>query len=514
MSPNPLSLRLARVPAVAFVALVLGAASLLGVIGAARPEIAVAFLLLAVVITVAIAWPEAATLLFAWLIYTNALAVVVTWDGAPRMVGLLAPLLLTLPIAAGLLRGEGLRVNATMGWILALLVVQAASTVLAVDAGVSVSKLAGFVLEGVVIYLLVYNAVRTEATLQRVLWVILLAAAALSLLTAFQHLTNAPLRPFHGFGQVDSAFLQGRTDTPRYSGPLGDPNYYAQILLSAVPLGIVLSMRAASALPRLIAAAAAALCCVGIALTFSRGAAVGLGLVLVVMVALRMVRPRHVLAVAAAVVVVILIVPGYTDRVGSLSGVKGATAETGTQDADQSAQSRSTEMLAAALAFADHPVLGVGPGGFPIVYQTYAQQIGTAIHQTTEQGAQRGEEARREAHNMFLSVAAELGLLGLIAFCGVLWVTFRSLLRARPPGRKGATDLTTAMLLSLVAYIGTGLFLTLAFERYFWLLLALAGVAAACAPTRREARRPAPAAAPPPDPARQLTAPPRRALTR
>jgi putative inorganic carbon (hco3(-)) transporter len=513
MSPNPVSLRLARVPAAAFIALVLGAAALLGVVGAARPEVAVALLVLAVVVTVALAWPEAATLLFVWLIYTNALAIAVTWEGAPRTVGLLAPLLLTVPIAAGVLRGQSLRLNATMGWIVALLVAQAASTVFAVDAGVSAGELAGFVLEGVVIYFLVYNAVRTEATLQRVLWVILLAAAALSLLTAFQHFTNAPFRPFHGFGQVDSAFLQGKTDTPRYSGPLGDPNYYAQILLSAVPLGIVLCMRATSALPRLLAAGAAGMCCVGIALTFSRGAAVGLGLVLVVMIAMRMVRPRHVLAVAAAMVVVVLLVPGYADRVGSLSGVKGATAETGTEDADQSAQSRTTEMLAAALAFADRPVLGVGPGGFPIVYQTYAQQIGTAIHATTEEGDQRGEEAQREAHNMFLSVAAELGLLGLIAFCGVLWSALRSLLRARPPGRKGATDLTTALLLSLVAYIGTGLFLTLAFERYFWLLLALAGVAAACAPSREAApaRRPEP---PPLDPTRQLTAPPRRALTR
>ena len=144
------------------------------------------------------------------------------------------------------------------------------------------------------------------------------------------------------------------------------------------------------------------------------------------MVLVRMVRLKHVLAVAAGLVIVVLLVPTYANRVGSLSQVQGATAEAGTDpDADQSAQGRTTEMLAAALAFSDRPLLGVGPGGFPVVYQTYAQRIGTGVHETTESGSRRGEEAQREAHDIFLSVAAELGLLGLIAFCGALWTTLR-----------------------------------------------------------------------------------------
>ena len=505
-------LRLGRVPTAGFVVLVLGAAAMLGAIGAAKPEAALALGVLAVVGVAALAWPEAATLLVVFLVYTNAIGVAVAWQGAPQMVGAAAPLLLMLPIAAGLRRGERLRVNSTFGWILGLLAVQAASTVLAVDQGIATRQLVGFVTEGALLYLLVYNAVRTPETLARCLWVILLAAGWLALISAFQHFVSSPLRPFMGFAQVDSAFLQGRTDSPRLAGPLGDPNYYAQILLAAVPIGYVLCQRAGTFATRALAAGSTALCCVAIALTYSRGAAVGLAFVLVVMVLVRMVRLKHVLAVAAGLVIVVLLVPTYANRVGSHSQVQGATAEAGTDpDADQSAQGRTTEMLAAALAFSDRPLLGVGPGGFPVVYQTYAQRIGTGVHETTESGSRRGEEAQREAHDIFLSIAAELGLLGLIAFCGVLWTTLRGTVRARDGGRARSADLATALLLSLVAYVGAGLFLTLAFERYFWLLLALAGAAAAMAP-RRSFAAAARRAAAVPAPDRALGAPPQRAL--
>jgi O-antigen ligase len=506
MSTSNLALRLGRVPPAGFIGLVLAAAAVLGAIGAAKPEAGLALGVVAVTGVAALAWPEAATLLVVFLVYTNALGVAVAEHGAPQTVGALAPLLLMLPIAAALRHGDRLRVNGAFGWILGLLAVQAAATVLAVDQGVAAGQVISFISEGVVLYLLVYNAVRTPETLARCLWVILLAAGWLALVSAFQHFASSPLRPFMGFAQVDSAFLQGRTESPRLSGPLGDPNYYAQILLAAIPIGYVLCQRARSVAARVLAAGSTALCCVAIALTYSRGAAVGLAFVLVLMLVMRMVRLKHVLAVAAGLVIVVLLVPTYANRVGSLTQVQGATAEAGTDpDADQSAQGRTTEMLAAALAFSDRPLLGVGPGGFPIVYRTYAERIGTGVHETTEAGSRRGEEAQREAHNMFLSIAAELGLLGLVAFCGALWVTLRGLLRARDGGRARSADLATALLLSIVAYVGAGLFLTLAFERYFWLLLALAGAAASLAPRRSmaaAARRASPG----------LAAPARRAL--
>jgi hypothetical protein len=43
--------------------------------------------------------------------------------------------------------------------------------------------------------------------------------------------------------------------------------------------------------------------------------------------------------------------------------------------------------------------------------------------------------------------------------------------------RPDVAHLATGIGLAIVAYLGTGVFLSLAFQRYFWLLVALAGAA-------------------------------------
>jgi hypothetical protein len=74
---------------------------------------------------------------------------------------------------------------------------------------------------------------------------------------------------------------------------------------------------------------------------------------------------------------------------------------------------------------------------------------------------------------------------------GVTWV---SLARARRrlfnSGRTMEAHMATALLLALGGYLISSLLLTLAFERYFWLLLAFAGAASLLA-------RPSPEPLPP-----------------
>ena len=54
-----------------------------------------------------------------------------------------------------------------------------------------------------------------------------------------------------------------------------------------------------------------------------------------------------------------------------------------------------------------------------------------------------------------------------------LWQARRVCARNRPD----LANLATAFWFSIIAYLGTGVFLHLAFERYYWLLLALAAAA-------------------------------------
>jgi O-antigen ligase len=126
-------------------------------------------------------------------------------------------------------------------------------------------------------------------------------------------------------------------------------------------------------------------------------------------------------------------------------------------------------MLASLNVFLDHPLIGVGPGQYMPVYSVeYQQNLTTKF---------RDLHRPRRAHNLYLEIAAETGTLGILAFLGIMAALALQLREARRSWAERApeyADLATAFLLALGVYLFSGLLLHLAFERYLWLLLALA----------------------------------------
>jgi putative inorganic carbon (HCO3(-)) transporter len=457
----------------------------------AHQPLAVLALVAALGLAVAIlAWPETATLLVLVLTYLSVAAVAVKYHGAPLVLGLLIPLLLVLPVAYHALRGEPLIFTTGFLLVLGFLGVEIVSTIFSVDLTTGWDQVRTFAFEGVVIYFLLVNAIRTPATLRRAIWALLAAGALLSTLALLQRASGSYSIPYGGFAQVGRDYFIGRSSQPRVAGPLGDPNYYAQILLVLAPLGLMLTWAERSRLLRLLAFGAAALAMIGVALTASRGAGVAFLLLLVLMTVLRYIRVRELAVIVAGLAILLMALPTYRDRVATLTGVTNASTESSRHDtgADASVRSRKTEMLAAGLVFIEHPVLGVGPDEFPLYYQEYARRLGGAVHETSKRGPREGEAANREAHNLFLGLAADLGLAGLAVFLALLFLTARELGHARRYWLRRdpmLANIATGFLLAIVGYLACGLFLTLAFERYFWLLLALAGATGAIA--RRQA---------------------------
>lgn len=464
-------------------ALALLALALAAAVAAVRaPGLAVAGAAVAAFCAAALIWPELATLAVVAAVWLNIPGLAVDWWGVPQFAGAMFPFLLILPLIHGRMRGERLLVNRVFVLIVVLLAVEVASTMLAAHQSDALSKLREFALEGVIVYLLVTNVVRTPHTLRQAIWALLAAGAFLSLVTIYQQARADYYRPFLGFAQVDSAFYRGQDNVARLTGPLGDPNYYAQILLPLVPLGLLTAQSERRRALRTTARCATALVLLAIAFTYSRGAALALLVVLVAMTLLGHVRGRHLAAAALAIAVLLAAVPAYRERVATIANVGGATAQAGQEtNTDESTRSRATEMAAAGLAFLGHPLLGVGPDGFPFYYQEYAQRVGIEVRDTAARtGATAGQLPQREAHDLFIGIAADLGLAGLAAFLAILYLTLRDLMRARRRWRWLRVDLLNmadALFLALLAYLVAGLFLSLAFERYFWLLLALAGAA-------------------------------------
>jgi len=211
------------------------------------------------------------------------------------------------------------------------------------------------------------------------------------------------------------------------------------------------------------------------------------------MVFLRQIKARHLALGVLALAVVIAAIPSYRARVASLGSVQGANAQAGSQNAstDQSVRARATEMRAALLAVESHALLGLGPGGFPLHYQQYALQAGGEVHERVKFGPDKGQEPERQAHDLYLSVATDNGGVGLLLFVAMIIVTLRSLLRVRrranADGDAATAGLATGYVLAVVGFLTTGVFLSLAYERYYWLLLALATALVRASTTRASA---------------------------
>jgi putative inorganic carbon (hco3(-)) transporter len=490
---STLALRPLRLPDSASLYGGIVAAALLGLMIVQQPFLAFAAVFALALAVAVLVRPELATFAVVFLIYTNAAAVAVKYHGVPYSAGILIPGLLVVPAAFYLFRRRPVVADAPMLTIVFFLFVQLVSTLFADDKGHALGELTPFIVEGVAIYLLIRNAVRTVNVLRLVVWAMLVAGVLMAAVVIFQEVTATYSKPYMGFGQVGRDWFIGHAKNPRLAGPIGDPNYFAQILLALVPLGLLRFFGERTMFLRLLAAGATGLIAFALTLTFSRGAGIAFLVVIVLMTVFRYVSVAQLIVVVLGLVLLLNFVPAYKERVATLGNIAGG-ASGGSDGADQSVRSRSTEMKAAAYVFIDHPLLGVGPGSFPLYYQEYARRVGLDVHEAAGSGARRGEEARRESHSMLLSIAADLGLLGLASFLAIVYLTFRRLNRSRKRWLRShpeAANLAASFMLALAAYLTSGLFLTLAFERYFWLLVALAGSAAALDLRGEEAVEPA-----------------------
>jgi O-antigen ligase len=336
------------------------------------------------------------------------------------------------------------------------------STIFSANSSAAFDGLVVFLSEGLLLYVLFSNSVDGERSLRAVAWTLLLAGGLLGALSLHQQLTGNFDSNYFGFAQVSNATL-GTIDAgqPRLAGPVGEKNHYAQFMLMVIPLGVMLVLHERRRWARLALIVLIGFVTAGMVLTFSRGAAVGLVAIIIVMAALRYVSVRQLVAFGVVIALVLLAVPAYAQRLASL--------DVADVSADRVIASRATENAAAALVFVDHPLVGVGPDQFPSYYQSYAKEVGLVIH--------AGE---RESHNLYLGLAAEIGMLGLLAFLGMVGVTLRDLLRATRRWkftRPERAALAAGFLLSLVGFLVSSVFLQLSYARYFWMILALAGAA-------------------------------------
>jgi O-antigen ligase len=254
-------------------------------------------------------------------------------------------------------------------------------------------------------------------------------------------------------------------DGARLAGSGINPNELGQLLIPAVVFGGVLGLSRGMvpAPARGLALGAAGVSMVLLLLTASREAAVGLAVALLVtpFVAGRGRRLGATIVIAlslfAAAAYVVSFAPGdVTERL---------------TQADTSGTGRTDIWKVGWRMVQANPVLGVGADNYPT----------STIHYLLEPGAIRRADFivddPKVAHNVYLQVQAELGIVGTVLFCAVLGMSLLSTLQAaRAYARAGDRSmelLARGLLIALFGLLASEFFSSAIYAKQLWLLLAL-----------------------------------------
>jgi O-antigen ligase len=247
-------------------------------------------------------------------------------------------------------------------------------------------------------------------------------------------------------------FLSGATLSARLGPGGGAPGDIAFILATTLPFAVWLLRERGPR--RIVAIVMTAVIAITILLTLTRGAVVGVGAGLVWYTLGERRNGRALIAVAAAIGLALFVVV----RLDHQSIETGLRAKE--KVATTNVQTRLEAWGAAARLAAAQPILGVGPGGF---YNRYLE--------TTHRPP--GTKVLAVVHDAYLDVAAELGLVALLAFLAYLLLAFSRLTTAvryqlGPPG------FASACRVSLVIAVVAAITLSEQYFAPFWLLGALA----------------------------------------
>jgi len=237
----------------------LGLGALIMAIASVQSKPLVIGLLLAAALAAALWKPDLATTAVVFALWANVATVAVRFHNVPAIAAGASFLVLGIPLFYYVvIRREPMRMNAVIGLMLVYLVVQVASAEFSADITASFPALAVFSLQGIVLYFLILNTVRTHVQLQRCLWAMVLAGVLLGTLSLVQRVTHSYRADYGGFAASHTFDQPKDTSDPgdpaaetedkqfaalypswRAVGSIGDPNYYAQIMIVLVPIALL-----------------------------------------------------------------------------------------------------------------------------------------------------------------------------------------------------------------------------------------------------------------------------------
>jgi O-antigen ligase len=325
-------------------------------------------------------------------------------------------------------------------YVLILFVAWAAiSAVWAEDSGAAIEATTRY-LPNAMLFLIVFAGVRNR---EQLLWVV------------GSLVVGAVVAAVYGMVAGSPAEDPGRVS-------IGNPNQAAAALVlgGTLAAALAVALRGKPVL-RLLTTMAVPLCVFAIFLTLSRGGLVALGAALLTAIFMAGRRRGAVIALAACAVLAAVVYFGAFASVDARDRILELQGGTGRTDI-WTVGWRMVE---------DHPVRGIGAGNFPIA----------SIHYLLEPGALLRDDFivddPKVAHNTYLNVLAELGVVGLGLFLTViafsLWCAIRAVGFATRAEDRQLEVLARAFVVVIVAQLAADFFGSHQYSKQLWLVLSL-----------------------------------------
>ncbi|MDX6654610.1 MAG: hypothetical protein QOH18_1320 [Solirubrobacterales bacterium] len=264
-------------------------------------------------------------------------------------------------------------------------------------------------------------------------------------------------------------FVSGTVE--RASGPIADPNDFAYLMAAVLPFALFLCVE--DRRWRLAWVASTLLLIGATFATLSRGAIVGLAALLLWAILTRRIGIGGTVAIAvAAVLIVVAAFTFWASTVEERLTEKNKIAAANTE-------SRAAFWQAAEEMWEDNPVLGIGPGRFPVEAKNYVKNSPIELENPI-------------VHNSYIEILVEAGPIALLLFLGMLAAGWLGATRAERLARS-RQDRTTIRLASaakgsLLVAIVSGFFLSEQIAPPFWIACALVGSGALYVARERKER--------------------------
>lgn len=295
----------------------------------------------------------------------------------------------------------------------------------------------------IVFFLLVVALANSEKAVTALTWSMMAGVAVLGLVTIQGNYT------VHALGAGSRAFASSTYD----------PNEVALVMVCALPFAVggAVALRGAV---RALALGCAAICVLATVMTLSRGGFIGLAFVSL-MLLMRLGTGRVGMRLLVAGAAALLLVAGASSQYWDVMSTIWNPTEQGYTE--RGIHTRMELWIQGLSLLLQNPIMGVGIG----------------MYEVAEGLSHGGLGKWSAAHNSFIQVASELGIIGLALFMSLLATTILSLRSLRQPeGRAdqshGLRWIASACEIALCAFIVVGFALSQAYSPMVYFLLGLA----------------------------------------